>query len=79
MGNSFCYYRLERELGNCQIDVRDMGSRTKRVAAATEEALNLLEPRENAFLKLHTETNKLLHGSYFFILHLSFCLFFTFF
>ncbi|VDN58168.1 unnamed protein product [Dracunculus medinensis] len=53
--------RLERELGNCQIDVRDMGSRTKRVAAATEEALNLLEPRENAFLKLHTETNKLLH------------------
>uniref|UniRef100_F1KUD7 Tripartite motif-containing protein 2 n=1 Tax=Ascaris suum TaxID=6253 RepID=F1KUD7_ASCSU len=52
--------RLERELENCQLDVRQMGARTKRVMAATEEALALTEPRENAFLKLHTQPKKLL-------------------
>uniref|UniRef100_A0A9J2QAW5 B box-type domain-containing protein n=1 Tax=Ascaris lumbricoides TaxID=6252 RepID=A0A9J2QAW5_ASCLU len=53
---------LERELENCQLDVRQMGARTKRVMAATEEALALTEPRENAFLKLHTQPKKLLQG-----------------
>ncbi|VDM97092.1 unnamed protein product [Thelazia callipaeda] len=51
--------KLERELENCQLDVREIGGRTKRVMAATEEALALTEPRENAFLKLHMDTKKL--------------------
>ncbi|VDM39410.1 unnamed protein product [Toxocara canis] len=52
--------RLERELESCQVDVREMGARTKRVMAATEESLTLTEPRENAFLKLHIQPNTLL-------------------
>ncbi|VDK67554.1 unnamed protein product [Litomosoides sigmodontis] len=52
--------KLERELGICQMDVREIGARTRRVMAATEEALALTEPRENAFLKLHMDTKKLL-------------------
>lgn len=55
-------FRLERELESCQVDVREMGTRTKSVMAATEEALALTEPRENAFLKLHTDSKKLLNG-----------------
>ncbi|VDO10338.1 unnamed protein product, partial [Brugia timori] len=52
--------RLERELGICEVDVREIGVRARRVMAATEEALALTEPRENAFLKLHMDTKKLL-------------------
>ncbi|CAG9529539.1 unnamed protein product [Cercopithifilaria johnstoni] len=52
--------KLERELGICEVDVREIGARTRRVMAATEEALALTEPRENAFLKLHMDTKKLL-------------------
>uniref|UniRef100_A0A8R1XRI0 RING-type domain-containing protein n=1 Tax=Onchocerca volvulus TaxID=6282 RepID=A0A8R1XRI0_ONCVO len=52
--------KLERELGSCQVDVSEIGARTKRVMAATEEALALTEPRENAFLKLHMDTKKIL-------------------
>uniref|UniRef100_A0A915PNH2 B box-type domain-containing protein n=1 Tax=Setaria digitata TaxID=48799 RepID=A0A915PNH2_9BILA len=52
--------KLERELGNYEVDLREIGARTKRVMAATEEALALTEPRENAFLKLHMDTKKLL-------------------
>ncbi|KAM3719166.1 Tripartite motif-containing protein [Dirofilaria immitis] len=52
--------KLERELGSCQMDVREIGARTKRVMAATEEALALTEPRENAFLKLRMDTKKIL-------------------
>ncbi|MCP9261921.1 Tripartite motif-containing protein 2 [Dirofilaria immitis] len=37
--------KLERELGSCQMDVREIGARTKRVMAATEEALALTEPQ----------------------------------
>lgn len=44
------------------MDVREIGARTRRVMAATEEALALTEPRENAFLKLHMDTKKLLFG-----------------
>uniref|UniRef100_A0A0M3KA62 HECT domain-containing protein n=1 Tax=Anisakis simplex TaxID=6269 RepID=A0A0M3KA62_ANISI len=51
---------LERELESCQVDVREIGARTRRVMAATEEALTLTDPRENAFLKLHTQPKKLL-------------------
>ncbi|MFH4980164.1 hypothetical protein AB6A40_006873 [Gnathostoma spinigerum] len=36
-----------------------MGSRMKRILENTDEALSLTEPRENAFLKLHTEPKKL--------------------
>lgn len=52
--------KLERELGICEVDVREIGVRARRVMAATEEALALTEPRENAFLKLHMDTKKLL-------------------
>ncbi|KAL3994578.1 Filamin/ABP280 repeat family protein [Acanthocheilonema viteae] len=52
--------KLERELEICQVDVREIGARTTRVMIATEEALALTEPRENAFLKLHMDTKKLL-------------------
>lgn len=44
------------------MDVREIGARTRRVMAATDEALALTEPRENAFLKLHMDTTKLLFG-----------------
>uniref|UniRef100_A0AAF5PXK8 Uncharacterized protein n=1 Tax=Wuchereria bancrofti TaxID=6293 RepID=A0AAF5PXK8_WUCBA len=50
----------QRELGICEVDVREIGVRARRVTAATEEALALTEPRENAFLKLHMDTKKLL-------------------
>lgn len=52
--------RLERELENSQLDVHEMGYRTKRVSEASEQAVSLMEPRENAFLKLHTEPKKFL-------------------
>ncbi|VDN43674.1 unnamed protein product [Gongylonema pulchrum] len=55
--------KLERELQSCQLDVREMGARTKRVMESTDEAAALTEPRENAFLKLHTDTKKLLQGT----------------
>ncbi|VDD89939.1 unnamed protein product [Enterobius vermicularis] len=53
--------RLERELETSQFDVREMSYRTKKVTEATEQAVSLMEPKENAFLKLHTEPKKLVH------------------
>lgn len=47
------------------MDVREIGARIRRVMEATEEALALTEPRENAFLKLHMDTKKLLVGTSF--------------
>ncbi|VDP35230.1 unnamed protein product [Heligmosomoides polygyrus] len=54
--------KLAKELESCQLDVRSMARQLKTMDTGWERQLT--QPRENAFLKLNTNSNQLVCGEF---------------